>query len=248
MGQIHEAIAALMSDVDAIKKDKKNSQQGFSFRGIDDVYNTLHAKLAARGVFSVPNVESERTEERQTRNGGTLIYRVLIIRYTFYASDGSSIDCRVVGEGMDSGDKAANKAMAVAHKYALLQTLCVPTDDMPDPDAETHYVKPKEEPTKPLVNKKQEAIDYSHMPASTIGSDFIGGALSQELQWMDENLPDSVAEYEKRGKGIKAGTSDKGARLEQYRHLIAEMRQARLAHEAKTEGDAYKDKEPKGIY
>jgi len=144
MAQIHEAIAALMGDVEAIKKDKQNKQQGFSFRGIDDVYNTLHGKLAARGVFSVPTVESEHTEERKTKSGANLIYRVLRIRYTFYAADGSSIDCTVIGEGMDSGDKAANKAMAVAHKYALLQTLCVPTDDMPDPDAESHDVAPRE--------------------------------------------------------------------------------------------------------
>jgi hypothetical protein len=58
--------------------------------------------------------------------------------YTFFAEDGSNIECTVMGVGMDSGDKAANKAMAIAHKYALLQIFCVPTIENDDPDKESH--------------------------------------------------------------------------------------------------------------
>ena len=92
--------------------------------------------LARHGVFTIPNVLAERTEERQTKSGGNLIYRILTIEYTFYSADGTSLKATVMGEGMDSGDKAANKAMAVGHKYALLQALCIPTEDMIDPDSE----------------------------------------------------------------------------------------------------------------
>ena len=45
---------------------------------------------------------------------------------------------------MDSGDKATNKAMAIAMKYALFQVFCIPTEEMKDPDAETP------EPTQPV--------------------------------------------------------------------------------------------------
>ena len=134
--RIFEAMAEVMRDVDAIGKNQKNQQQGFKFRGIDDVYNAVHPILAKHGVFTAPTVLAERTEERQTKSGGNLIYRILTIKYTFFASDGSSFESTVVGEGMDSGDKGANKAMAVAHKYALLQTLCIPTEDMIDPDSQ----------------------------------------------------------------------------------------------------------------
>ena len=58
--------------------------------------------------------------------------------YRFVATDGSQVSCVVEGEGMDSGDKASNKAMAVAHKYALLQVLMIPTEEQKDPDAEVH--------------------------------------------------------------------------------------------------------------
>ena len=77
MGLIHEKIIAVMADSDAISKDRRNQQQGFNFRGIDDVYNALHPLLAKHGVFSATKVLSERAEERQTKSGGNLIYRIL---------------------------------------------------------------------------------------------------------------------------------------------------------------------------
>lgn len=135
---IFPRIAAISKEIGAIGKNKRNEQQKFMFRGIDDVYNALQPLLAKYGVFTVPQVLEDRTEERQSKSGGNLIYRVLKMRYDFYTEDGSSVPCTVIGEGMDSGDKAANKAMAIAHKYALLQTFCIPTEDMKDPDAESH--------------------------------------------------------------------------------------------------------------
>lgn len=162
---IHEKILAILADADAIGKDRTNSQQGFKFRGIDDVYNSLHPLLAKHGVFSTTQVLADRTEERTTKNGGALIYRILTVKFTFFAADGSFVESTILGEGMDSGDKASNKALSIAHKYALLQLLAIPTEDAKDPDAETHFVEPKEtkpEPQKPLsaqnpVGKPPEA-------------------------------------------------------------------------------------------
>lgn len=155
---IYQAIAGVMQDVEAIGKNQKNQQQGFRFRGIDDVYNAIHPVFAKHGVFSTTNVVSEKTEERQTARGGNLIYRILTIEYTFFASDGSSVKETVIGEGMDSGDKAANKAMAIAHKYALLQLLCIPTEDMVDPDSEV------QEPSVPAG--RPERKEWRHDPPS----------------------------------------------------------------------------------
>lgn len=140
---IYGKLAAIMAEVEAIGKDKKNEQQNFKFRGIDDVYNALHPILAKHGVFSAPEVVKVEREERQTSKGGNLLYSIVTMRHHFFATDGSCVSTTVVGEGMDSGDKASNKAMAVAHKYALLQLLCIPTADMEDPDKTTHEVKPK---------------------------------------------------------------------------------------------------------
>lgn len=146
---IYEAIADIMKEGCAVQKNKRNTQQGFQYRGIDDVMNTFQPLMAERGIFLVPEVLEASREERQSTKGGNLIYSVLKIRYTFYASDGSSVSATVIGEGMDSGDKASNKAMAVAMKYAMFQTFCIPTEEMQDPDAESHDVKPKPRPVEP---------------------------------------------------------------------------------------------------
>jgi hypothetical protein len=140
--QIFKAIIAIQRDMEAIGKTKRNQSQGFNFRGIDDVYNAIHPLLAKHGVFTVPEVLEDRTEERQTKNGGALIYRVLKIKYTFFAEDGSSVSATVIGEGMDSGDKASNKAMSIAHKYAFFQVFSIPTEGVAasDPDNYSHEV------------------------------------------------------------------------------------------------------------
>lgn len=135
--RIFKAISLVMADIDAISKNQTNKQQGFKFRGIDDVYNELHGRLAKHGVFTVPEVLTESREERTTKSGGVLTYVIMRVKYTFYAEDGSSVSAIVVGEASDSGDKASNKAMSIAHKYALIQVLAIPTADDKDPDHST---------------------------------------------------------------------------------------------------------------
>lgn len=144
MGAVHKAIQLVMRDVSAIGKDRKNTQQGYAFRGVDDAYYALHDVMAKHGLFTMPQVMEDRTEERQTKTGSNLIYRILKIKFVFTsAEDGSTADAIMIGEGMDSGDKASNKAMSVAHKYALLQVFCIPTEENKDPENDHHEVRPK---------------------------------------------------------------------------------------------------------
>lgn len=134
---IYESITKIMEEIPAIGKDQTNKTQGFKYRGIDDVMNTLQPLLSKNKVFIVPQILEQTREERTTNKGGNLIYSICKIKYIFYAEDGSYIEAVTVGEGMDSGDKATNKAMAIAMKYALFQVFCIPTEEMKDPDGET---------------------------------------------------------------------------------------------------------------
>jgi len=149
--QIYKAMSAIMNDMAAIGKNQKNQQQGFNYRGIDQVYNVLHPLLAKHKVFTTPEVLEKSRDERINAKGTVLAFVTLRIKYTFWFEDGTNVSCTVEGEGMDSGDKASNKAMAIAHKYALLQTFCIPTEDMVDPDAEVHQI------TEARINKRQAA-------------------------------------------------------------------------------------------
>ena len=126
----------VMRKVGTISKDREHGSQKYFFRGIDDVYNELHQLFADEGIITIPNVLEERAEDRESSGGKTVIYRVLKIQYKFCAEDGSFIEATIIGEGMDWGDKAANKALAVGHKYCLLQMFLIPTDEPKDPEAD----------------------------------------------------------------------------------------------------------------
>lgn len=159
MAQIHELIGKVMAEVGAIGKNSRNEQQKFNYRGIDDVYNALSPVMSKYGLFFCPEVVDQKREERVNTNGKNLIYTVLTVKYTVYAPDGSNITITIVGEGMDMGDKSANKAMSAAMKYAAFQLFFIPTEELKDPDAETHEVAPKHEEfvrPEPAVNAKVE--------------------------------------------------------------------------------------------
>lgn len=140
-----------MRDIGAVGKDSKNTTQGFMFRGIDAVMNAINPALIKNKVFVVPTILNQEREERQNSKGTTLIYSICTVKYTFFAEDGTSVDAIVIGEGMDTGDKATNKAMSIAFKYACFQVFCIPTEEMKDPDEECHEVKMK---PLPQINDK----------------------------------------------------------------------------------------------
>ena len=155
---IYEAICKTMEDVGAIGKNSKNPQQGFMYRGVDAVMNALNPAMIKNGIFVVPTVLEQTREERTTAKGGLLIYSICKIKYTFYAQDGSFVESVVIGEGMDSGDKATNKAMSVGFKYACFQVFCIPTEEMKDPDAEVHEVQPKNTPSQADMKKTEKVL------------------------------------------------------------------------------------------
>lgn len=138
---IYESIAAIQADIDFIGKNRQTETgQKFKYRGVDQVLNTLHPLFAKYKVFAVPEVlEVLNREWRTTQKGGIVVYQTVKVKYTFYAEDGSNVSAVVIGEAMDSGDKASNKCMSVAYKYACFQILSIPTEETtadPDENAE----------------------------------------------------------------------------------------------------------------
>ena len=157
---IYQSINAIMKHVPSIGKDRKNQQQGYNFRGIDDMYNALNPLLAEHGVFATSEVLNTEREERQTKSGGTLFYSILTVKFNFYATDGTFVTSVMIGEAMDNGDKASNKAMSTAYKYALMQLFCIPTEDVKDTEYQTHEVAPKQAPAKTAPVKTLQEPDW----------------------------------------------------------------------------------------
>lgn len=147
--KVYAAMASVMTALgkQGITKSRTNEQGGakFKFRGIDEVMNTLNPLMAEAGLLVVPHYSNRTVTERATSSGGKLFCVVLEATYRLVcAEDGSSVEVGpVFGEAFDSGDKATNKAMSIALKYALLQTFMIPTEPAEgshDPDAYTHKV------------------------------------------------------------------------------------------------------------
>lgn len=151
MSAIYPALVAVMRDVGAVKKGERNTVQNYSFRGVDAVVNAVYPALLDHGVTVQPNVRSLEygtVEVGQGDRRKPMGHAQVIVEYTFTAAeDGSSVTVSAAGEAMDSGDKATPKAMSVALRTALLQSLMLPTDD-PEPDASSYE---RAAPADPIV-------------------------------------------------------------------------------------------------
>ena len=172
MSAVYKAIAAVTADMarNGIAKDRRNTQQGYNFRGIDDVYNALAPSLSKHGLCLLARVIRREVTERQTAKGGVLFYVVCDVEFDFVsAEDGSKHTVAVIGEAMDSGDKATNKAMSAAYKYAALMTFCIPTEGDHDAEGQSHEVSGLSAEGRKWLQAIDDAADLSTL--SDIGSE-----------------------------------------------------------------------------
>ena len=178
--KVYTAIANVTAKLakEGISKDRKNEQQGYKFRGIDDVYNALAPFLAEAKLCILPKAISRECVERTTQKGNALFYVTVCVDFAFVsAEDASEHHVVTYGEAMDSGDKATNKAMSAAYKYACMQAFCIPTEGDNDADSKTHEVRP-------------------HKPVTVD----VWDSLTEDAQKWLQGIADSVrAEYEAKG-------------------------------------------------
>lgn len=137
MSAIYAALAAVMADCDHVAKRDRNTQQNFAFRGIDAVVNAVGPILRKHKVIVTPALISVDYTPVTLSGGKVATSCRVVVAYTFYAEDGSSLAAQVAAEAFDLGDKATPKAMSVAFRTALLQALALPTDE-PDPDSQSY--------------------------------------------------------------------------------------------------------------
>lgn len=131
-----------------IGKNRQNTSPGgnYAFRGIDDVYNALAPLLAEHGLCVLPRILTRDLVERKSAKGNPLFYVTVEAEFDFVSSDdGSAHTVRTFGEAMDSSDKATNKAMSAAYKYAAFMAFAIPTEGDNDADGTTHQVVANDE-------------------------------------------------------------------------------------------------------
>jgi hypothetical protein len=204
--EIIKRLSSVMEAVGGVSKSERNAQQGFSFRGIDAVVNAVSPALRKEGVVVVPRVIDSTYETVVVgKNQTSMGHARVTVEYAFYAGDGSQISCIVAAESMDSGDKATAKAMSVAFRTALLQALCLPTDEM-DPDHQVYErssapsrpaVKPAARPVgkKPALSKAHQKWIAETVQKGYPGEDllvFVGDILGREIGSLDDVAGDEA--------------------------------------------------------
>lgn len=147
--KVYEAINAVQTALSRSGISKDRQGPGFKFRGVDDVYNALAPLLAEHKLCILPRIVGRECVERESAAGKALFYVTVEAEFDFVsAEDGSRHTVRTFGEAMDSSDKATNKAMSAAYKYAAFQTFAIPTEADNDADAHAHQPLPRQQPAR----------------------------------------------------------------------------------------------------
>ncbi len=130
---IYHAIPLIIGDLPAIGKDREMTEvPRYKYRGIEDILPPIKRLFARYGVHLTP-VFDVLVDEPTTTSTGKPSRRVVVKgMFRFSANDGSFVAAQTIGEAMDSGDKATNKAMTAALKAALVQTFSISDGDDPD--------------------------------------------------------------------------------------------------------------------
>lgn len=146
MGGLHEALSKAIADCgEGVSKER--TAQGYKFRGIDQVLNFLNPIMARHQLALVPhNVTDEQVIERQTKAGGAAYFARAKVEFRLYHSSGESLPAMAWVEAMDTSDKALNKVMSIAWKYAAIQTFCIPVEDVADENTTSPAMEPSRGP------------------------------------------------------------------------------------------------------
>lgn len=176
------AIAAIVADLgtSGIAKNREVTEGArFKFRGIDDVMQALNPLLARHNLLIIPRITNRRDYERKTTTGKALFSVTVDAAFDFVSvEDGSCRTVETVGEAMDSGDKATNKAMSIAYKYACILAFCIPViGSEGDPDETVHDVagredfdqRPQQE-RQPPQQQRQTSQKRENPPPATKGA------------------------------------------------------------------------------
>lgn len=193
--EVYKSIAQITGEIAAVGvgKNNKNQQQGFAYRGIDDIYDVLAPYLATHKLCILPRVVSRTVTEKTNAKGTTLFYVSVTVEYDFISGlDGSKVTTRMEGEAMDSGDKATGKACSYAYKNNAIQVFCIPIEPAWDPDAVSHTVQEASPREKMTINDQR----FDKGLEAIRGGDFTVARM-RETYALSEQQEQKLADLEK---------------------------------------------------
>lgn len=156
-------LCAITADVRTVVKAGRNQQQNYSYVKEADVSDAVGASMSKHGVFCLPTVQEITEREYQTRNGNTMNLARVKVQYTFINADNPEEKYEAVhfGDGSDSGDKALYKALTGCHKYALMRTFCIGSEDDPETGHEERFSQSAARQPMPIPASSAGAGEYA---------------------------------------------------------------------------------------
>ena len=159
-----EAMARVMEQVGYVQKTGTiNIGGSYKFAGEASFIAAVRPELVKQQIVVAPVDMQPLFMDVFAGKSGPQNRVVLRVTWRFtHAPTGQTLDVVTCGEGIDSGDKATNKAMTGAMKYALRQAFVIETGNDPDetPSHTQERAQPKPEPAKapaPAVTQKPAA-------------------------------------------------------------------------------------------
>lgn len=155
---IFTAVNEIMKSVGYVKKQRA-SGLNYTFAGETALIEALRPEMVENGIFCYVRDYHVISEEPYTTAKGTEMQNVRIKANIVFnhAPSGTEIVVCALGEGADTSDKATNKAMTGAYKYALRQTFCIETGD--DPDKERVERAARQQPRRQAKQEPQPEAD-----------------------------------------------------------------------------------------
>lgn len=173
--KVYAAISRVSAELAklGVGKAQVNVDEGYSFRGIDDIYNAVAPLLVRHKLCMLPQVLSHKASEKRLPTGVTL--RAVTVKMAFdiiCVTDGSQHRIEMFGEALDPGDKATNKAMSAAFKYAAIQAFCIPVVGQAEADSSSP-MQASAGAQEPVQGWEQWCADISEMIVGCVSIDAV---------------------------------------------------------------------------
>ena len=147
---VYEKILSVMASVEYLKKDGfVETGKGKGYKALTDekVLSAIRPALVKAGLIMLPvKMETRRTDEQvKGYDGNIKINRITDVDVTYRiinASDPTDfVEVVSSGTGVDTQDKGIGKAMTYAKKYAILNSLLIPSGEDTDQISSEKYTE-----------------------------------------------------------------------------------------------------------
>ncbi len=146
---LYQKILNVMKEINAVAKDKVNNFHNYAYTSEAAILKAVREPMIKNGLIAIPLIEEERVERVDKNTIVTIKYCLKVID----TDTGEYENVVVIGQGIDTGDKAFYKAITGCNKYALMKLFQIPSID--DPEAEEQE---NDENNEPLTEAQRKYI------------------------------------------------------------------------------------------